>query len=203
MVEELRYARLRELASEYKKTRNPAIFSIILKRVDKLLAKTIWDIRRQYEVAKEVPQQDMYHTAILGVYAAILSVKNNDTGLTVYARIVNYVKREIDKTYIRRMITENNAFGVIDHSKLINDKIILENIPAEDITEQRMLLQDMRNLCLGGKISLDDIRFIDYIYTHGLKMSAIARKYKTTLYLVNLRHQKILKTLRKYLKIGD
>jgi DNA-directed RNA polymerase specialized sigma subunit len=100
---------LRELVTEYKKSKDTTTFSKVLKRVDKLLLFVIHKHVRQRPHLGKVELRDLYHSAIIGLGRAMLTSHAYETGDKLVARIIAYVKCELNNTYplntIRRFCT--------------------------------------------------------------------------------------------------
>jgi RNA polymerase sigma factor (sigma-70 family) len=125
-------------------------FRQILIRIDKLIIYKIGKIKRQYQRLEKEENDEIYNTAILGVYRALNSVKDTDSGATIQARILSYIKEEIRKTYIQHkteiingtisgdevgLVYNNPEFSNIDYEDLkavINKLIVNFIIPQED-----------------------------------------------------------------------
>jgi len=111
MSNEFKQGIIKDLVVLWKSNSNKNFyFEKILKRIDKLIIYKIGKLKRQYKQLSAVPNQDLYNTAILGIYRALDSVKDKDSGATIQARILSYIKEEIRKIYMphkKEIITEN------------------------------------------------------------------------------------------------
>jgi DNA-directed RNA polymerase specialized sigma24 family protein len=101
---ELRHEVLKSLAMEWQAetdtTKKDMVFKKILVRVDKLLVHIANKLKGYRRELQDVDDQELYQTAILGLYRGIASVKPNDPGRRVVARIISYVKEEIRKNFL-------------------------------------------------------------------------------------------------------
>jgi len=99
---------LRELVTEYKsyeeseQSKRNVVFSRILCRLDKLLISRVLKLKRIRRGLWHVDAQDLYQTAIVGLYRGINSAKDCDNGNRIQARILSYVNEEVRKTYLGR-----------------------------------------------------------------------------------------------------
>jgi len=97
-----KYQILKELALEFAKNKDPLIFAKIAARVEKLLFYTIHKNRRAKPYLKKVELEDLYQTAIIGLYRALLKVKEDEPGSKLVYKIIRYVGNEIAKCAKRK-----------------------------------------------------------------------------------------------------
>jgi len=111
MGNEFKQKIIKDLVTLWKSAENKKFyFEKILKRIDKLIIYKIGILKQQFKQLSNVPNQDLYNTAIFGVYRALDSVKDKDSGATIQARILSYIKEEIRKTFMphkKEIVTEN------------------------------------------------------------------------------------------------
>jgi hypothetical protein len=98
---ELRNQITREQVLEYRKTSNPIIFAQLLKRLDGLLLHTIFKLKRNKSYLKRIEEQDLYHTAILGLHDAIRSMPEIEPVDDFPMRVISYIKSNIRKEFAR------------------------------------------------------------------------------------------------------
>lgn len=91
---------LKELVAEYQEDRSQITFSRILKRADNLLLHAIHKHVRRRGITR-VDLRDLYHTAIVGLGRAALTSPKDEHPEKFTARIIAYVRLEIDKNYCR------------------------------------------------------------------------------------------------------
>lgn len=113
MIPEQDYQLLKELALEFVDNRNPSILIAILLKVDKLLLYTIHKARKSKPYLRKVEIQDLYHDAIVGLYVALLKVKEDEPGSKLIYKITRYVTNEIAK-HNRRTNKVAFPFSVAD-----------------------------------------------------------------------------------------
>jgi len=95
----LRQEILRKLVYEYQKTHSREAFEGILKRVDWLVVYVVNNLRRRFFYYGNISFVELYQTAIVGVGEALLSVKKNEDGDKIVARIISYIKAAIKRTF--------------------------------------------------------------------------------------------------------
>ena len=97
---------LRELVTQWQQatTDKPKIFEKILKRIDTLIIHRIKRLKRNKRFARlndqDIENDEIYNTAIVGVYRGLESVAPTDPGRRAQARILSYITEEIRKTFI-------------------------------------------------------------------------------------------------------
>lgn len=125
-------------------------FEQILIRIDRLIIYKIGKLKSQYNRLCKEENDELYNTAIVGVYRALETVKDTDSGATIQARILSYIKEEIRKTYLQHkteivtgtisgdekgLIYNNPEYSNIDYEDLktvVNKLIANFTIPQED-----------------------------------------------------------------------
>ena len=126
-----------ELVFRFVYNRDASTFVEILKKVDKLLLYTIYKIRKTRPYLKNVELQDLYQTSILGLHAALLKVKESDSGSKIIYKITRYVANEIIKenkgTQTHKVVT---PLEIVIDDKLIDDIPVYSNLELEFIRER-------------------------------------------------------------------
>lgn len=89
---------LKRLADEYQQSKDNIVFEKLLKRADRLLLSTIRKHVGRRKIYKET-LRDLYHSAIIGLGRAALTTKETETPDGFIARIIAYVRLEIDLDY--------------------------------------------------------------------------------------------------------
>lgn len=96
---------LKELVTEWKLSddgskKKSVAFKKILSRVDRLLIDRVMKLKRTRRGLERVENQDLYQSAIIGLYRGINSAKDKDSGDTIQARILSYINEEIKKHWL-------------------------------------------------------------------------------------------------------
>jgi len=159
-----KYQILKELALKFVSSKDPLIFAKIVKRVEKLLLYTIYKARRTKPYLKKVELQDLYQTAVIGLYRALLKVKEDEPGSKLVYKITRYVGNEIAKDnkrtdkitvpysiadvafqvhlYFTDMPQFQEHISQIEN-KLVEDAVVYKNLEMEFIRERfSKLLED-------------------------------------------------------------
>lgn len=125
------------LVDRYREKRDPIIFDKILKATDLLLLSVIYKCVKKWPYLKQVGLQDLYQTAILGLYKAISGiqiykrrVRKDKLKDKIVARIVGYIKAEIKQTYsyYNRKVLNFSAL----EDKCIFEESVSKNLEHED-----------------------------------------------------------------------
>jgi len=130
---------------EFKRTRNPRIFSLLLFRFDFFLVGVCSKFKWKFTFLTEIPIEDLYHTAILGTYKSFISMPDTWKTEKLLLRISSYVKQEFfnwyrDKVAMKSYRLEPFHFecqetkAAKDLEDQINCFIILDSLTAEDRT---------------------------------------------------------------------
>jgi len=142
---------------EYQRTKDEEIFSYLLAKYDKFLLKLAWGMKKR---VREIPIEDLYHSAIVGFGNAVLQFKPKAPSSLIMAIIKAYVKREIESKYISHNVgdeiniyysiwkDEPNPKYAIDAVDILNSEILSkeekdlltlrfeDNMPFKDIGKQ-------------------------------------------------------------------
>lgn len=115
---------IKDLVMEYKVSNSEITFGKILKRVDHLLLSTIHKhVRRRSLMNIEL--RDLYHSAIVGLGRAARTSPDNEAPEKVIARIVSYVRLEIDNDYWKKNKLNEEFFVPFDDNKDVEDNNVL------------------------------------------------------------------------------
>jgi hypothetical protein len=137
---------LKGLILQYKQSKDSEVFEQILSRVDKLIEYEVFLLRQKCPHLRREDKQDLYQTAILGLYTAINYVNEEDSPSIVPAKLVVYMKAEIKKTYPNAIITcgspedlevpEKGAFDEVEYNEI---REVLDGLVNRGIIEKRDL----------------------------------------------------------------
>lgn len=159
---------LKELALEFVETKNPNIFTEIIKKVDRLLLYTIHKARKRRYHLKNVALQDLYHSAIVGLYRALLKVKADEPGSKIITKIVRYVTNEIVKDNKR---SKEKSFALSDEDKLVDNTLVYKDLEMEFIRERFWKLID------DDVISLEEFEMIVMRFINDMTLEEIAAQF--------------------------
>ena len=109
----LRHTIIRDLVYEYQVNKDAVVFSKLLQRCDGLLFATIYKHIRRRRL-QNIDARDLYHTAIVGLGRAALTSPQNETAEKFTARIVAYVRLELDNDYYDKHRPGPSHFVSID-----------------------------------------------------------------------------------------
>jgi RNA polymerase sigma factor (sigma-70 family) len=195
---------VRELVTEYQKAKDQghkdearAISERILKRVDKMIITSILKILKYRIHLRKVDIQDLYQTGIVGFYKAINTAKDED-GNKITARIVAYIKSEINSTYPHRREKKipyerryvGKFFEVIDDS-------------AYNSVEAGCILEKLADFVSSGELDKIDVSIFLYRFMFGKSYVEIADLLKLKYGYVNIHAKKVQEQLKEYFNMGD
>lgn len=184
---------IRNMVSEWKATNDinekRRIFNRILTSVDRMLVSTIYRYIRIHKELVGVDQQDLYQTAIIGLYRAINGVKDYDPGRRILTRIVTYVKLEINNAYLNR-----SSKAQILKSSIVEDlKFPEPDFTSFDAEEMWCLVSKLID---NGEIIEDDFKMVIDHVVHGKSYPKIGKAKGLNKNTVGKRIRATLKVIR-------
>ncbi len=213
MTPERDHRLLKNLSHKFVASNDPDIFIGIAVLVDKLLFYTIHRARRAKPYLRKVDINDLYQDAILGLYAALRSIKEDEPGSKIVYRIVRYVNNELVKQYRRirrgRVVFPFDvglvAFQVHLYAsdmvrsaafiRQIEDKLST-NTPVYANLELEIVEEKYKLLIKEGVISQDEFVMITMKYVDGLPGRVIAKHFGVTIATVLRKIENALNRLR-------
>lgn len=169
---------LKRLAFEYRDAlgeERALIFRKILRRIDNLVlyqARKFLFVRSQL---KDVDLQELYDIAIVGLYKGLESIKEEETGAVLQARLIAYMKSEL-KQAIRSMGIKRK--GV---QKVISTRLTV--VPEETVwqeLESEFLRKRFQKLIVDDVISSEELNLLTMRYVHGIRIKEIAERVGRT-----------------------
>lgn len=184
---------VRRLVTEHRYTNDGAkrkiLFGQILERVDKLLISKVIECSKRHRQLDGIDRQELYNTAVVGLHRAITTARDTDSGSNIQARIINYVREEIRKTYLgrkRRILTIDPAS--------IRDLIQTETNEFDEI-ECKEIVSRIIKMVENGEISREDFNMLLDNAVNGNSYTEIGRKKGMQYTTVSNRIKKIKKIL--------
>lgn len=171
----LKFIVLKELSDEYRKTRNNATFEQIIVRVDRLLIRTINRMCAYNKTVKNADRQELYHTAILGLYRALMATPINYNGERLCQQIVSYVMAEIRKEYI--VPAKQRARDIPLDTENLPEEIVTSGDDTFTNVEVSLLKDELDGLVERGLLRRQDVDLIYDYYGNGLTYSQLSDKY--------------------------
>lgn len=187
---------LKQLALDYQEAvqderQGRVTFEKVLKRVDRLLLKTIYKHMKRRPYLRKIEFEDLYHSAIVGLGRAFLTVKPTEGGNKVVARIVAYVRNEINTNF--PLNTKNQFFNfkwLEDFPAGFGDKCIEGD--AEKSAEYSLLQDNFRIMIEEGIITLDDVGLLAEKFLRGKTNAEMAKSRCCTHETIRDRMERIL-----------
>lgn len=173
-MHETDYQLLKELALEFIRTRNPSIFTEIIKKVDRLLLYVVYKARKKRYHLRNVELQDLYHSTIVGLHQALLKVKEDDPGSKIITKIVRYANNEIvkDNKIVRDSSKlKKKLFALSNEDKLVDNTLVYKNLEMEFIRERFLKLIDE------GVISFKEFEMITMRFVNDMAYREIAAQF--------------------------
>ncbi len=194
---------LRGLVTEYQEHRDSIVFEKILRRVDSLLLSTVHRHMQTRPHLQKIDMRDLYHTAIVSLDRAIVTVKPEMTPERIVQRIISYVKNELNVTYPLNTIHRFCTFVPLDTTAEYY-KPCSEQIQEQNIAERNVELVDIRKLYAAAiekdiitqaDFDLMVLRFIDQE-----KYIVIAKKLNCAIASVQERCETLRSRMRSWLE---
>ncbi|MHA1288431.1 MAG: hypothetical protein ACTSPB_13590 [Candidatus Thorarchaeota archaeon] len=188
-IQEVPKTVLKELALKYQEDRDGETFERILCRVDNLLLYVVHTLRRKWSQLQLEDIRDLYQTATIGLYNALLTVRIEETPDKVIARIIAYVKSEIRKGFPRPTIS--SRCGIESFSSL----------PVYHQLECECLREVFQSLIDQEIVSDEDFNFLRLRYVYGLPFADIARTTPLHMETVKRRVYDVTNRIRHQLRL--
>ena len=158
---------LRKLITKYQKTESEATFEGILKRVDDIVVRKVHQLRRRFAHLKKLDFEDIYQTAISGVYDAVRTAKDCEDGNKVMARVIAYVTAAIRKMH--------KPPKEISGGDLVSTYIDICDEYVEDFTIQYDLIEFWKAKCSNNSLSSAEVELIHQVFYLGLTYDTISK----------------------------
>lgn len=175
---------LRRLVTEYQINHDRRVFESILKRVDDLVLVLVYRLKRQFFHLHNVDFSDLYQTAVLGVGEAISTVREEEDGDKITARIIAYIKGAVRRTF--KPVKELSGDGVIES--------YLRKTNSFDLEYEKIDMLDFYEVKCEKHLTLLEQKLIYERFFKGLTYKQLAEKFDCAKSTV---HSKIIKILEK------
>jgi hypothetical protein len=138
---------------EFKKTKDPKIFSLLLFRFDFFVIFVCSKFKRQFTFLADIPMEDLYHTGILAMHKSFVSMPDSWKTEKLLMRIRSYIKAEFFIWFHDRVAQKSDRLepynlecqettSAQDLEDQINCFLILDSLTAEDrVLIDRKLIQ--------------------------------------------------------------
>lgn len=202
---------LKDLALDFKSSKNAKVFDAIVKIVNKLLYSVIHKARRNRPYLKKVEIEDLYQDAILGLYQALETVKEDEPGSKVVYRITRYAYNAIGKNN-KRTKRVTFPFSVADIAFQVHlycadmphsgkyivqiEEILVENASVYAELESEHIRDRFSKLIEEDIISIEEFAMISMYYANGQTYTQIAEQFGTSVTTVSRKITKALNRLR-------
>ena len=101
---------IKEKILEYKHTRDPELFSMLLLRFDRFAIYLSLKFQRKYVFLNYVPLEDLYHTAIIATHKAFVSMPDSWKVKLILQRIKSYIKCEFFSLFNDKVALRSDSF---------------------------------------------------------------------------------------------
>jgi hypothetical protein len=191
MKDSLSHKILKQLTFEFKETGDNKIFLKILSRIDNLIVFTVNNyIRRRPQYYNKNIAQDFYHSAIIGVYRAIGTAKESESGRKLQARYIAYMKAQI-----RNFCDNPQEWKIINSVYGSKDLIVPEETVYHDL-EVEFLRERFIKLITDDIITPTELNLIYLKFVAGVKMQTLVGIYGKSAHLIRKQIKSIVKRIR-------
>jgi DNA-directed RNA polymerase specialized sigma24 family protein len=180
---------VQRLCIEFQETEDDVLFQRILIRVDRLVVSIIKKLQRRLYHLQLVDIQDLYQTAIVGLYNGVLKVKEEETADHTVARLIAYMRAEVKKTY--------------PYHRPIQDfeRIYQQSVPVYQDLEFEYLNDIFENLIREGIISRQDFDLLYHKEVDKYTYRALAAVSELHVNTVRARIDAVKNRLRHQLRL--
>jgi len=187
-MQERDYRLLKGLALEFVKTNDTSIFTAIVKMEDRLVLYSIHKAIGKRNSLMRVPLQDLYQSALVGLYLALLKVKEDEPGSKIVTKIIRYIINEVLKD---NKEPREKPFTFSNRDKLIDDTLVYKNLEMEFIRERFWKLINDK------VISFEEFEMIVMRFVDGMSYEEIASQFiGKSRKVISRKIKKILKKMK-------
>ncbi|MHA1883048.1 MAG: sigma-70 family RNA polymerase sigma factor [Candidatus Thorarchaeota archaeon] len=179
---------LKRLALEYKSSRKQSAFCKILKRVEGLIIHTIVKFLSKRTYLQGVDLQEYYNAAVLGLYNALNTVKESESGDQLIARFVVYMRDEMTK--VSSETVKKSAFYTLSRDDAVSEESVYRNLESEFLRERFQKFID------DGVISSEEFNLLVMKFVDEMTYKDIAKEVNRTYTWVSTRISNSLNRIR-------
>lgn len=191
LKDSLSHKMLKKLTFEFRETGDNKIFLKILSRIDNLIVFTVNNyIRRRPQYHNKDIGQDFYHSAIIGVYRAIGTAKESESGRKLQARYIAYMKAQI-----RNFCDNPQEWKIINSVYGSKDLVVPEETVYRDL-ETTFLQERFVKLVTDEIITPSELNLIYLKFVEDVKIKTLAEIYGQSAHLIRKQIKSIVKRIR-------
>ena len=122
--------RIKEKILEFKQTKDPALFAMLLLRFDLFAVYVCHKFKRKYIFLANVPLEDLYHTAIIAVYKSFVSMPDDWKVDLILQRVKSYIKCEFTTLFKDKVAMRSYSLERYDsnHQETISAQVLRNKI---------------------------------------------------------------------------
>jgi DNA-directed RNA polymerase specialized sigma subunit len=189
---------VKEFIHKYKTTNDPSYIEDILILVDNLLVSIVFRVKKTYKFLKRVSLQEIYQTAVIGLYEAIDKIhEGNEPAILIPARINSYVIANVKKSYAY-LEKGSEAFKDADGQEMAPEWDAPKTCRPPNGSQ--MVVEDLNSLVACHIITKWDCKLLTDRYIKGMRNDEMAEKREIGTYTVSRRIKLILKKVAVYFK---
>ena len=181
---------LKDLALNFDVSGDPVVFVKIILKVHNLLKYQIRRIRRRKPYLCRVDFDDLYQTAVIGLYRAVAKVKVDEPGGKLIYNIRRYVDNEILKDYKDRSSCRLTIPFEIVQQELVDTTKVYVDLEREFIRDR------FYKLIADGVISQEEFDMIHCYYVKDMSYKDIASQVGSSADTISKRVRDALNRIR-------
>jgi len=137
MKEEMSHRVLKDLVFEFKKTQSQDVICKILERIDDLVLSVVVKWAAKHPQYSNIDYQDLYNSAIVGLYKGIDSAKESEPPVKIQARLIAYMKCEM-LSACNKVAGKSSIIGAIDglEDMVISGETVYHNLEMEFLADR-------------------------------------------------------------------
>lgn len=201
----LRATVLRRLVTEYQQSKSGAIFEMIIMRSDDLLLATIYKQMRARPYLRHIDMRDLYHSAIVSLNKAILSVKKDESGFRVISRIYAYVKAGLIRDFTMKFACEHIVLAkltVEQFQKFMYFRNQRPELTPDTRAEYSLVLDTFKQMVVEKTLSIRDVKMLVMRHSYGIMYKDIAKVTGSTEQNIRERTEVALEKVKKRYGVG-
>jgi len=180
---------LKSLVDEYRENPNVNTFCLILKRADEAILSSIYVVKSVRPYLKTVYLSDLYNSAVVGLYNAIMNSSSEQTG----EEFLQSIPREICR-YIHTLYGKGGKEGVLSmtYSKCVDEDIVVT------MDEYQSMYDKIVDMVEKKLLTLEKVRILRMRVVEGKTLKEIEKITKRTSHTISRWTKETIESIRNY-----
>jgi len=161
---------LKRLILRYNETHEEAVFHKILLRIDDLTVHSVHKFVRTHPQFQFIGLQDLYESAIVGLYEGVMTVKEKESGARLPARLIAYMKAEMLSFCLKCRESPNVLREYSSKDVIVPESTVYERL------ESKFLHQRYMRLIEDGIITEEEYKILNLRFVENCTLREIAKE---------------------------